>query len=66
MNKQIKFIDLGMMDYKDAWDYQQKLFDEIIEIKKKNRKNNSELIITYSKSKKTHYRKRKKDTLSTD
>ena len=32
------------MDYKDAWDYQQKLFDEIIEIKKKNRKNNSELI----------------------
>ena len=44
MNKQIKFIDLGVMDYKDAWDYQQKLFDEIIEIKKKNRKNNSELI----------------------
>ena len=32
------------MDYKDAWDYQQKLFDEIVEIKKKNRKNNSELI----------------------
>ena len=44
MNKQIKFIDLGVMDYKDAWDYQQKLFDEIVEIKKKNRKNNSELI----------------------
>ena len=44
MNKQIKFIDLGVMDYKDAWDYQQKLFDEIIEIKKKNRKNNSKLI----------------------
>ena len=44
MNKQIKFIDLGVMDYKDAWDYQQKLFDEIIEIKKKKRKNNSELI----------------------
>ena len=44
MNKQIKFIDLGVMDYKDSWDYQQKLFDEIVEIKKKNRKNNSELI----------------------
>ena len=44
MNKQIKFIDLGVMDYKDAWDHQQKLFDEIVEIKKKNRKNNSELI----------------------
>ena len=44
MNKQIKFIDLGVMDYKDAWDYQQNLFNEIVEIKKKNRKNNSELI----------------------
>ena len=28
------------MDYKKAWDFQQSLFDEIIEIKKKNRKNN--------------------------
>ena len=44
MNKQIKFIDLGVMDYKDAWDYQQNLIDEIVEIKKKNRKNNSELL----------------------
>ena len=44
MNKQIKFIDLGVMDYKDAWDYQQNLFNEIVEIKKKNRKNNSKLI----------------------
>ena len=40
MNREIKFIDLGQMDYKDAWDYQQNLFDEIIEIKKKNRLNN--------------------------
>ena len=37
MNKQIKFIDLGTMDYKEAWDFQQNLFDEIVEIKKKNR-----------------------------
>jgi len=44
MNKQVKFIDLGVMDYKDAWDYQQNLFDEIVEIKKKNRKNNSKSI----------------------
>ena len=35
MNKQIKFIDLGTMDYKEAWDFQQNLFDEIVEIKKK-------------------------------
>ena len=44
MNKQIKFIDLGVMDYKDAWDYQQNLFDEIVDIKMKNRKNNNKLI----------------------
>ena len=42
MNREIKFIDLGQMDYKDAWDYQQNLFDEIIEIKKKNRQNNTD------------------------
>ena len=28
------------MDYKKAWDFQQSLFDEIVEIKKINRKNN--------------------------
>ena len=39
MNKQIKFIDLGTMDYKEAWDFQQNLFDEIVKIKKENRKN---------------------------
>ena len=31
------------MDYKEAWDYQQNLFDEIVEIKKQNRKNNTDL-----------------------
>ena len=43
MNKQIKFIDLGTMDYKEAWDFQQNLFDEIVQIKKENRKNNTNL-----------------------
>ena len=43
MNKQIKFIDLGQIDYKDAWEYQQNLFDEIVEIKKKNRKDNTNI-----------------------
>ena len=43
MNKQIKFIDLGTMDYKEAWDFQQNLFNEIVEIKKENRKNNTNL-----------------------
>ena len=43
MNRQIKFIDLGTMDYKEAWDFQQNLFNEIVEIKKENRKNNTNL-----------------------
>ena len=43
MNKQIKFIDLGTMDYKEAWDFQQNLFDEIVQIKTENRKNNTNL-----------------------
>ena len=43
MNRQIRFIDLGTMDYKEAWDFQQNLFDEIVEIKKKNRKNNTNI-----------------------
>ena len=41
MSRKIKFIDLGLMDYKEAWDFQQKLFDEIVEIKKKNRKDST-------------------------
>ena len=43
MNKKIKFIDLGMMDFQEAWDYQQSLFDKIVYIKKANRKNNSKI-----------------------
>lgn len=41
MNKKVKCIDLGLMDYKQVWDYQQSLFDEIVDIKKENRKSNS-------------------------
>tara|TARA_B100001094_G_C18161187_1_gene789453 strand:- start:742 stop:1440 length:699 start_codon:yes stop_codon:yes gene_type:complete len=43
MNRKIKFIDLGLMDFKEAWDYQQSLFDQIVSIKKANRKNNSKI-----------------------
>jgi lipoyl(octanoyl) transferase len=38
----VVFQDLGLIDYKEAWDYQEKRFDEIIDIKKVNRRNNSE------------------------
>jgi len=36
-NHQIKFIDLGLIDYKEAWDYQEKLFREVINKKLANR-----------------------------
>ena len=31
--QQVVFQDLGLIDYKEAWDYQEKLFQEIIYIK---------------------------------
>jgi len=37
MNKQILFQDLGLIDYKEAWDYQEKLFREITSVKIQNR-----------------------------
>ncbi len=36
MNKQVTFKDLGLIDYKQAWDYQLELFNNIIEIKRQN------------------------------
>ncbi len=35
--KNIQLFDLGLKDYKDAWEYQNKLFQEIIDIKLDNR-----------------------------
>lgn len=35
---QVHFKDLGSMDYKEAWDYQNELFQSIIDIKLSNRK----------------------------
>ncbi|TVQ86713.1 MAG: lipoyl(octanoyl) transferase LipB [Bacteroidetes bacterium] len=37
MNKTTYFRDLGKMDYKEAWDFQEKLFREIIDLKLANR-----------------------------
>ena len=41
--KQILLQDLGTLDYKAAWDYQEELFDAIIQIKRKNRNENLNL-----------------------
>ncbi len=37
MNKQVLFQDLGLMDYKVCWDYQESLFNETISQKTANR-----------------------------
>ena len=41
--KQILLEDLGTKDYKETWDYQEELFDAIIQIKRENRKEDSDL-----------------------
>ena len=38
MNKKVELQDLGHKDYKQAWDYQEKLFKGILETKIKNRR----------------------------
>jgi lipoyl(octanoyl) transferase len=38
MNKKVKFIDLGIKDYKEAWAFQETLFQEILDLKIKNRR----------------------------
>ena len=38
MNKKVKFEDLGLIDYKKCWDYQEKLFSKILAVKSANRK----------------------------
>lgn len=43
MNKRVDIQDLGRKDYKETWDYQEVLFKHILDIKIKNRKENSNL-----------------------
>lgn len=38
-NRSIQLVDLGLIDFKEAWDYQEKIFAEIIAIKLNNRNN---------------------------
>jgi lipoyl(octanoyl) transferase len=40
MNKKVDILELGVKDFKDTWDYQEKLFQEILSIKISNRRNN--------------------------
>ncbi len=43
MNKYIDIQDLGLKDYKEAWDYQEELFKGIIDLKIKNRREETNL-----------------------
>ena len=38
MNKTIQLQDLGYKDYKETWDYQEQLFQEVLDIKIRNRR----------------------------
>ncbi len=41
--QQVVFRDLGLIDYKEAWDFQEVLFQGIIDIKSRNRKVGSDI-----------------------
>jgi len=38
INKKVQVINLGMIDYKEAWNFQEELFDKTVRIKIENRK----------------------------
>ena len=40
MNKKIQIQHLGLVDYKQAWDYQEQLFKSILDLKIRNRREN--------------------------
>ena len=44
MNKCVEIQDLGYKDYKHTWDYQEKLFRSIVDLKIKNRKEDTKFL----------------------
>ncbi len=43
MNKEIQLQELGLRDYRETWDYQEKLFQEILKLKIRNRREDLQL-----------------------
>lgn len=41
MNKRVKFVDWGLVDYQEAWDRQEAIFNETVAIKHANRLHNT-------------------------
>ena len=46
MNKKVIFEDLGMIDYKRCWEYQEDIFAKTIETKTSNRRNSTTIETT--------------------
>ncbi len=46
LNKKTKFIHLGLIDYQQAWDYQEELFKKSVDLKIHNRKHEGEELET--------------------
>jgi len=38
INQTVEFQNLGLIDYKNAWDYQEELFQKVVSVKQENRK----------------------------
>ncbi|NEV93956.1 lipoyl(octanoyl) transferase LipB [Psychroflexus sp. YR1-1] len=43
MNKEIKVLELGQRDYKETWDFQEELFQNVLNTKIQNRRESSDL-----------------------
>ena len=43
MNKKVEIQDLGLKDYKESWDYQEGIFKSIVDLKIKNRREETSL-----------------------
>jgi lipoyl(octanoyl) transferase len=43
MNKKVEFIDWGLIDYQQAWDQQDLIFNKTVALKTANRNNNTSL-----------------------
>jgi len=43
MNKTIQLQDLGLRDYKETWDYQETIFKDIVDLKIRNRREETAL-----------------------
>ena len=44
----VKVQDLGLIDYKQAWDFQEELLKEAVDLKISNRKNDTNFNITHT------------------